>query len=40
MTGFSCLAWHPTGKYLAAGAQDGELTIWQAALAGKGFGNS
>ena len=39
-TGFSCLAWHPTGKYLAAGGQNGELTIWQSSLAGEGFGNN
>ncbi len=40
-SGFSCLAWHPTGKYLAAGAQNGALTIWQSALASKkGFGNN
>ena len=24
----SCLAWHPTGDYLAAGGQQGELRIW------------
>lgn len=28
-TGLSCLAWHPTGKYLAAGGQNGELVIYQ-----------
>ncbi|MEM7594399.1 MAG: WD40 repeat domain-containing protein, partial [Cyanobacteria bacterium P01_A01_bin.83] len=33
-----CLAWHPRGKYLAAGGQNGELIIWQQSLAGKGFG--
>ncbi|MEO1004896.1 MAG: WD40 repeat domain-containing protein [Cyanobacteria bacterium J06638_38] len=36
--GYSCLAWHPRGKYLAAGGQNGELIIWQQSLAGKGFG--
>ena len=39
-TGFSCLAWHPTGKYLAVGGQNGELTIWQNFLTGQGFGNN
>ena len=39
-SGFSCLAWHPTGQYLAAGTQNGELTIWQLGSSGKGFGNS
>ncbi len=39
-SGFSCLAWHPKGQYLAAGGQDGTLTIWQATLASKGFGRS
>jgi WD40 repeat protein len=24
----SCLAWHPTGKHLAAGGQQGELLVW------------
>ena len=38
VAGFSCLAWHPTGKYLAAGGQYGELTIWQRSFAGRGFG--
>ena len=37
--GFSCLAWHPTGKYLAAGGQNGELIIWQQSTSGKGFGH-
>lgn len=37
--GFSCLAWHPTGKYLAAGGQNGELIIWRQSVAGRGFGN-
>ena len=35
--GFSCLAWHPTGKYLAAGGQNGELIVWQQSTSGKGF---
>ena len=39
-SGFSCLAWQPTGNYLAAGNQNGELAIWQLAPSGKGFGNS
>ena len=26
--GFSCLAWHPTGDYLAAGGQRGEVLVW------------
>ena len=38
VAGFSCLAWHPTGKHIAAGGQNGELTIWQRSLSGKGFG--
>lgn len=39
MTGFACLAWHPTGKYLAAGGREGELTIYQESISGKGFGH-
>jgi len=27
-TGFSCIAWHPTGEHLAAGGQQGEVIIW------------
>lgn len=38
VSGFSCLAWHPTEKYLAAGGQNGDLTIWRRSEAGKGFG--
>ena len=38
VAGFSCLAWHPTAKYLAAGGQNGELTIWQQPISGRGFG--
>ena len=26
--GFSCLSWHPTGEYLAAGGQQGEVLVW------------
>ena len=26
--GFSCLTWHPTGDYLAAGSQQGEVLVW------------
>lgn len=26
--GFSCLAWHPSGRHLAAGGQQGELFVW------------
>ena len=26
--GFSCLNWHPTGEYLAAGGQQGEVLVW------------
>jgi len=26
--GFSCMAWHPTGEYLAAGGQRGEVLVW------------
>lgn len=27
--GFSCLAWHPEGAYLAAGGQQGEVLVWR-----------
>lgn len=30
--GFSCLAWHSTGKYLAAGGQQGEVLVWSVGL--------
>ncbi len=36
--GFSCLAWHPEGKLLAAGADNGKVIIWAKSLRGKGFG--
>ena len=36
---FSGLAWHPTGKYLATGEQNGEVVIYQSSSSGKGFGN-
>ncbi|MGK7935516.1 MAG: WD40 repeat domain-containing protein [Xenococcaceae cyanobacterium] len=36
--GFASLAWHSTGKYLAAGGQQGELIIWSKSFNGKGFG--
>ena len=39
VVGFSCLTWHPTGKYIAAGGKNGELIIWQRSLSGQGFGN-
>ena len=26
--GFSCMTWHPTGEYLAAGGQHGEVLVW------------
>ena len=26
--GFSCLSWHSTGEYLAAGGQQGEVLVW------------
>ena len=35
--GCPCLAWHPQGKYIAAGGQNGELIIWQQSSARKGF---
>ena len=37
--GLSCLVWHPTGKYLAAGGQNGELLVYQESVSGKGFGH-
>ncbi|WP_424101776.1 WD40 repeat domain-containing protein [Moorena producens] len=35
---FSCLAWNPTGDYLAAGGQNGEVIIWQNSISSGGFG--
>jgi WD40 repeat protein len=35
--GFSCLAWHPQGSFLAAGGQQGELLVWVQSLRGQGF---
>ncbi|MEM9152110.1 MAG: WD40 repeat domain-containing protein [Cyanobacteria bacterium P01_F01_bin.3] len=26
--GFACLTWHPTGEYLAAGGQHGDVLVW------------
>ncbi|MBW4604745.1 MAG: hypothetical protein KME29_35615 [Calothrix sp. FI2-JRJ7] len=37
--GFSCLAWHPEGKLLAAGADNGKVIIWAKSSRGQGFGN-
>ena len=37
--GLSCLAWQPTGKYLVAGGQNGELFVYQESISGKGFSN-
>lgn len=36
--GLSCLAWHPTGKQLAAGANSGEILLWSKSSRGQGFG--
>ncbi|KJH69927.1 WD40 repeat domain-containing protein [Aliterella atlantica] len=35
--GFSCLAWHPQGRQLAAGGQSGEVLIWAQGMRGQGF---
>lgn len=35
--GFSCLAWHPQGQFIAAGGCDGELLVWAKLIRGKGF---
>jgi WD40 repeat protein len=35
--GFSCLSWHPQGKFLAAGGSQREVLIWSLSQAGKGF---
>ncbi|MBR8840036.1 MAG: hypothetical protein DSM106950_40075 [Stigonema ocellatum SAG 48.90 = DSM 106950] len=36
-SGFSCLAWHPQGKFLAAGGESGELVLWSKVTPGEGF---
>ena len=36
--GFSCLAWHPEGKLLAAGTDNGKFIIWAKSSRGQGFG--
>ncbi|BAZ11999.1 WD-40 repeat protein [Calothrix sp. NIES-4071] len=36
--GFSSLAWHPEGRYLAAGGDNGKVIIWSKSSRGKGFG--
>ncbi len=33
--GFSCLAWSQDGRFLAAGSQDGKLSIWSESNCGK-----
>ncbi|QLE56529.1 WD40 repeat domain-containing protein [Nostoc sp. TCL26-01] len=38
--GFSTLAWHPQGKLIAAGGDQGELMIWSKVLRGQGFGRT
>ncbi|MEA5569848.1 hypothetical protein [Calothrix sp. UHCC 0171] len=38
--GYSCLAWHPQGKLLAAGGDNGEIIIWSKVSRNKGFGKS
>ncbi|WP_414544349.1 WD40 repeat domain-containing protein [Nostoc sp. CCY0012] len=38
--GYSSLAWHPQGKFLAAGGDKGELLIWSKVTKGQGFGRS
>ncbi|MGB3263193.1 MAG: WD40 repeat domain-containing protein [Microcoleus sp.] len=38
--GFSCLAWHPDGQFLAGGGCGGELLVWSKSMRGKGFGRS
>ncbi len=37
-TGFSCLAWQPSGKTLAAGGGQGEVLLWTQTKTGQGFG--
>ncbi|NJO80735.1 MAG: hypothetical protein HC827_21025 [Cyanobacteria bacterium RM1_2_2] len=36
--GFSCLAWHPKGRQLAAGGQSGEVLVWASIVRAQGFG--
>ncbi|NJN30932.1 MAG: hypothetical protein HC824_11280 [Synechococcales cyanobacterium RM1_1_8] len=36
--GFSGLAWHPSGQFLAAAGQAGEWMVWRVSRPGKGFG--
>ncbi len=36
--GFSSLAWHPEGKYLAAGGDNGKIIIWAKSPHSQGFG--
>ena len=38
--GFSCLAWHPDGQFLAGGGCGGELLVWSKSMRSKGFGRS
>jgi WD40 repeat protein len=38
--GFSSLCWHPQGRFLAAGGNQGKLIIWAKAPTVKGFGNT
>lgn len=33
--GFTCLAWHPQGNWLAAGGSQGELLVWGAMTSGR-----
>jgi WD40 repeat protein len=39
-SGFSRLAWHPQGKQLAAGGENGELFVWSKTTRGQGFGRN
>ena len=36
--GTACLAWHPSGRYLAGGGIEGEIVIWVIESMRKGFG--
>lgn len=36
--GLACLAWHPQGRQVAVGSQNGELLVWLKATRGEGFG--